>query len=153
MNKLKKPLIVLSVTTNILLLIIAIPFLTNTKDKIVISSIPPYDNRSTIYLAHGVITFKNQSDQPKNTYQIATFYIDIGTKKVFQEESILMDNVLTSLGRNELEVISYDDQTKIISLKGNGWEKVLIDVEKKELIEATDTTGDVISLKSSWDIK
>lgn len=153
MSKIKKSLIVLSFVLNILLLILVTPLLRGSKENIVIGSTPPYDNESTIYLAHGVVTFKNKEDQPKDTYQVATFYIDLETKKVFQEESILMDNVLTSLGRNELEVINYDDQTKIISLKGNGWEKVIIDVGKKELIEGTDTTGDVVSLRSSWDIK
>lgn len=81
-----------------------------------------------------------------------TFYMDTDTKIVYVDESFLMDNTFSFMGRSKLEILSFDAQTKILTLGGDGWKKIIIDGEKKKVIEATDTTGDVVYLKSTWEI-
>jgi hypothetical protein len=56
------------------------------------------------------------------------------------------------MGRSEVKIVSFDETAKILTLTGNGWEKVVIDTDTKKVIEATDTTGDVVYLKSTWEI-
>ena len=121
--------------------------------RIAVSSDAPYDTTDTLYLAHGVVAFNEKEKQPKTTLQIMTFYMDKTTQKVYTDESYLMDNVIGFTSREEMETVSFDKNTGLITLKGNGWEKVIIDIGKKKAVQLTDTTGDVVTLKSSWEIQ
>jgi hypothetical protein len=162
MNKLKS----IFISKNFYLSLLAVSFLMNIafifkinspaipiSRGIIISDRAPFDKDDTIYLAHGVIAFQDKKNQPKEAIQIMTFYIDKITAKAYVDESLLLDNVLVSSGRSEMQIASYDKNTNTLILSGNGWTKVVIDGEKKQVIEATDTTGDVVYLKSTWDIK
>ncbi len=120
--------------------------------RLIIGNYAPTDTNGTLYLAHGVIAFRNKSDQPKNALQIVTFYADKETGKFYQDQNILIGDSMTSLGREEMELVSYDKNTNMITLSGAGWSKVIINAPEKKVIEATDTTGDVVYLKSTWEI-
>lgn len=146
-------LVIVSILLNILFI-----FFTNSpavplSRQVVIGSNTPYDNSDTIYLAHGVVAFQDKSDQPKETYQIMTFYMDAKSQEVFVDEVFFMGQVLTFMGRDKLDILSFDATSKILTLTGDGWKKVIIDGEKKQVVEATDSDGDVVYLKSSWDIE
>lgn len=157
LNVFKKKLVIrilaaVSVLLNVLLIFYIGSATASPARQIYTSSTPPYDKDDTVYLAHGAIAFKNKADQPKDTQQIITFYMDTETKTVYSEESVLMNNSILFMGRNKMDIVSFDPDSKILTLKGNGWEKVIIDGEKKRVMEATDTTGDVVYLKATWDI-
>lgn len=144
-------LLLISVVGNIFLLsLISSP--QPISKRLMIGNYAPTDSTGTIYLAYGVIAFRNKSDQPKNALQIVTFYADKETGRIYQDQNVLVGDVLTSLGREEMEIVSYDKNTNMLTLSGAGWSKVIINGSEKKVIEATDTTGDVVYLKSTWDI-
>lgn len=121
--------------------------------KINFANRAPYDTTDTIYLAQGVIAFNDKEMQPKDGMQIVTFYMDKVTGKVYQDEILVLENVMVHSSRSELQIISFDKNTNLVTLSGNGWEKVVIDGSKKEAIQLTDTTGDVVTLKNTWEIQ
>ncbi len=162
MNKIKaflknklfiRSVLLISILLNILFIFFAKSPVIPISKQIIIGSTPPYDTENTVYLAHGVVAFRDKKDQPKNTYQVMTFYIDTQTKKTYVDEAFLLNDVLSFMGRSELVILSYNDNSKILTLSGDGWDKIVIDTEKKQVIEATDSTGDIIYLRSTWEVK